>query len=418
MRMIIQVLTSLAHAARVVCTWALAIEGWKKVSVIQDACAEFQAAVQAESVANPKAPVQPKKAHMVSTVARMREYSGGALADALAKIHEHGFDLGCFVTRKASADLKGAEVDSSQYKVWEARGDTVVLQDQHELLCVLSADELLSCFDLVSTQTVEVVHPQWPVNYLAHTSYLAHMVKLRIMSALYTASTADYASFDRVTVMEKPRRAVRSKGEAARGALVLVPNSMKVLTKPTSDPVVEGEVRVVHPITGDFACLSGLRFVLSPLFTKELPCAAWAVRATVDERLANMSWSRVKVSDVGVSEGPPERSRPASATSTYAVAVPTSKAKPAGPPPPTPMASAGGSAGASSVACEFALELPVLVNTKPLAAGQELLVFQAPVKAVKRRQPAPVNVAKIMKTKAKPAGPPPPTPKASAGGSA
>ena len=266
MRVIIQVLTSLAHGARVVSTWALAIEGWKKVSVIQDACAEFQAAVQAESVANPKAPVQPKKAHMVSTVARMREYSGGALADALANIHEHGFDLGCFVTRKASADLKGAEVDSSQYKVWEARGDTVVLQDQHELLCVLSADELLSCFDLVSTQTVEVVHPQWPVNYLAHTSYLAHMVKLRIMSALYTASTADYASFDRVTVMEKPRRAVRSKGEAARGALVLVPNSMKVLTKLTSDPVVEGEVRVVHPITGDFACLSGLRFVLFSAF--------------------------------------------------------------------------------------------------------------------------------------------------------
>ena len=399
MRMIIQVVTSLAHAARVVCTWALAIEGWEFVSVIQVACQEFHRAVEKESVAKPRNRVQPKRAPTVSTVARMREYSGGALADALAKIHEHGFDLGCCITRKASADLVGADVDSSEYKVWEARGDTLVIQDQDELLCELSADELLSCFDLVSTEKKEVVHPKWPVNYLAHTSYLAHVMKLRIMSALYTASAVDFASFDRVTVMEKPRRCVRSKGEAAKGALVLVPNSMKVLTKIKSDPVVEGEVRVVHPITGDFACLSGQRFVLSPLFTKELPCAAWAVRETADERSANMSWSRVKVSDVGVAEGPPERSRPASATSSYTVATPTSKAKPAGPPPPTPKASAGGSAGASSVACEFALELPVLVNTKPLADGQELLVFQPPpVQPVKRRQPAPVKLAKIMKT--------------------
>ena len=139
--------------------------------------------------------------------------------------------------------------------------------------------------------------------------------------------------------MEKPKRAVRSKGEAARGAFVLA------------------------------------------------------------QRAANMSWSRVKVSDVGVAEGPPERSRPASATSTCAVVIPTSKAKAAVRPPPSPKASAGGSAGASSGACEFALELPVLVNTRTVLDGQELLVFRPPVQPVKRRQPAPVRLVKIMKAK-------------------
>ena len=220
--MIIQVLTSLAHAARVVCTWALAIEGWSRPSVIQEAVAEFSAAT--ESVAKSKAAVQPKRGPTVSTVARMRKYSGGALVDTLAKIHEHGIDLGCFVTRKASADLKGDEVDSSEYMVREARSDTVVIQDKDELLCELSTDELLSAFELASGEKVDVVHPKWPVNYMAHISYLAHVVKMRIMMALHTASSTVDTGFDRVTVMEKPKRAVRSNGEAARGALVLVPN--------------------------------------------------------------------------------------------------------------------------------------------------------------------------------------------------
>ena len=111
----------------------------------------------------------------------------------------------------------------------------------------------------------------------------------------------------------------------------MVPNATQVHSKLSSDPVAEGEVSVVHTTSNNFAALCGRRFALAPLFTKEMPCAAWAVRSTAFEREASMSWSTVEVSVVGVAEGPAKTS-------------------------------ANGSAAASEDACEFALEIPVLVN--------------------------------------------------------
>ena len=143
---------------------------------------------------------------------------------------------------------------------------------------------------------------------MRQTNYLTHLVHARIMVALHIAAANVDTGFGRVSVLEKPRRMVRSTCATAEGGLVLVPNATHVHSKLSSDPVAADEVSVVHDTSNNFAALCGRRFVLMPLFTKEMPCAAWAVRSTAFEREANMSWSRVEVSVVGVAEGPAKAS--------------------------------------------------------------------------------------------------------------
>ena len=174
----------------------------------------------------------------------------------------------------------------------------------------------------------------------------------------------------------------------AFGALILVPNAVKVVTKLPSEPVWDGEVCVPTPF-------EDVRFVLTPLFSKEMPCLAWAVRSTTDERNANMMWSKMKVSDIGVAEGPREHTKvvsqgKASAASPVkgATAKPPTKAQP-------PKASAPSPANAAR---EFSLEIPVLINSKALAPSEELLVHR-PHAAQKRQQQAPAKLAKIMRSK-------------------
>ena len=149
-----QVLTSLDQAARVVLEEASALTGWLVPAVIEKALQDFNGV--AASAVNSVAVEQAKRGGRVSTVVRMRQYEGGALADALSEIREYGFDLGYMVI------CKGVKVDSSEYRVVEARSDTVVIQSQDELLCELTPQELVSGFDVVSNDAkkAEVAHPK------------------------------------------------------------------------------------------------------------------------------------------------------------------------------------------------------------------------------------------------------------------
>ena len=182
-----------------------------------------------------------------------------------------------------------------------------------------------------------------------------------------------------VNVHEKPSRCVQAIGFHNRGSLVLVPNTMTVKAKSGLDPVLEGEVSVTMPPSGfgGLACVADTRFVLSPLFTKDLPCAAWFVRTTPESAKANMGWSTMKVSNVAVAEGPHERTK-ASAASTSAQL-----------PGSGPEASA-----ASASASEFALELPVMVNTKALTNEEELVLYRP--KTDQRQKNKAVNLAKMI----------------------
>ena len=51
-------------------------------------------------------------------------------------------------------------------------------------------------------------------------------------------------------------------------------------------------------------CLHDVRFSLVPIFSKEFPCPAWAVRTTDRLDMANVEWRSMVVSEVAVAEAP------------------------------------------------------------------------------------------------------------------
>ena len=131
---------------------------------------------------------------------------------------------------------------------------------------------------------------------------------------------------------------------------------------------------------------------------------AWAVKSTADEWSANMKWSNMKVSDIGVAEGPREHTKFVSqgkASAASPVKASPAKALPAKAAPARPETKAQGKASAASpvnAAREFSLEIPVLINSKALVAEEELLVHR-PQRVQKRQHQTPVSLAKIMRAK-------------------
>ena len=296
-------------------------------------------------------------------------------------------------------------MNSLEWSVVDATSDVVSLKnDQNGELQEMSASSFLAQCTLSSPKSEEVLHPGWPFDFLWQQSYLTHVTKVRILHALDIASFTTGSGFDLVNLYEKPGRTVRAKSDISIGALILVPNAVKVVTKLPEDSVWEGEVCVSTPMEGEFASLEGVRFVLTPLFSKEMPCLAWAVKRTADERSANMKWSKMKVSDIGVAEGPREHTKFVSqgkASAASPVKASPAKALPAKAAPAPPETKAQGKASAASpvnAAREFSLEIPVLINSKALVASEELLVHR-PHAAQKRQQQAPVKLAKIMRSK-------------------
>ena len=241
-------MTSLHQAARVALEEASAITGWLVPAVLEKALRDFDG-VAAPAV-NSVAVDQAQRGGEVSTVVQMQR---GILVDTLSQIRQYGFDLGY------TAISKNVKLDSSKCRVMEVRSRTVVIQSQDELLCELTPQELVSSFDVVSTDAkkVEVAHPKWPLSYMRHPHYLIHVVQMRIMMALHNAAATVDTGFDRVSVLEKPKRMVRSSCAIARGGLSLVPNATKVLSELSSDPVAEGEVSVVYDTCNNFAGLCG-----------------------------------------------------------------------------------------------------------------------------------------------------------------
>ena len=344
---------------------AQSLEGWTRPSELEKALTQFP---EEEVMGSPPA----------SSVTRMQEYAEGQLADALAQIREKGFDIGCKVSS-----------GSSEFYVKNAMDDVVTVVDEQTQGCVeLKVSDFLASFLLHTSQSQETLHPGWPFEYMTQKGYVIHSMKVRILHALHIASSTASTDFDQVELYEKPKRTVRTKVSLDKGALIFVPNTLKVHAKLSGDPVVEGEVCVSTPSDAEFACLAGIRFVLSPLFSKDMPCLAWAVRTTEDQHLANMTWTSMKITDVGVAEGPHEHQKTIGAAQGKAPTKASSQAS------ASPKASAS-----PSGARDFSIKVPVLINDKALTKSAELFVHRPPPRQSKRQEPAPVKLTKIMRVK-------------------
>ena len=362
------VLTSLRHCEQQVLTDASQIEGWTRPDELKKALAELPN----EAPSGSAEAAMSNFSGAASSVTRMREYSGGQLLDALDAIREKGFDIGCPVSS-----------DSSEFVVADAKGDIVVLVNQKTKdSSEVKVLEFLNTCKLVKRREEEVLHPGWPFDYLAQKEYLIHVMKMRIVQSLHVAASSVASGLDLVDLFEKPKRSVRAKQSIEKSSLVLVPNTMKVSTKFPGDPAWEGDICVSTQSAGEFACLEGVRFILSPCFFKDVPVLAWAVRPDGAEKQANMVWSKMKVSDVSVAEGPHERTKSVGAKAS-------AKSK----------ASSSSVSTSSRSSCEWWLEVPVLINRKALAKSEELVLHRPVAVAVKRGQPEPLKLSKIMKTK-------------------
>ena len=243
------------------------------------------------------------------------------------------------------------------------------------------------------------MHPGWPKSYMSQQQYVVHVLKLRIMHSLHVASASHGHGVGSVNVYEKPSRRVRAIGFHNKGALVLVPNTLTTKAKTQKDEVIDGEVCVKLPQVGlgGLDHVEGMRFVLTPLLTKDLPCAAWAVRPTNEVAKANMCWSTMKVSTVAVAEGPAERMK---STRTLGPETATASASPKSASCAAASASLEGSA--QQCASEFVVEVPVLVNTKAVSDEQELLLHRPKQEKVAKAKK--VNLAKMITAKEKGAG--------------
>ena len=243
--------------------------------------------------------------------------------------------------------------------------------------------EFMQVYEILDRQ-VAVPHPGWPIDYMQSKQYSVHVAKLRIMSALHAAAATTLDTVDKVVVLEKPKRTVVAKHALAVSTLMLVPNVVRISTQEAAEKSGDdaGQVFVEIPESWNMPCLRDVRFSLVPLFSKEVPCPAWAVRTTDKADVANLEWRSMVVSEVAVTEAPKQFMQAKAACT---------KVK-------------GSSKSATSQqhapGKDHELRVPVMINIKAIRADDELLMYRAPKRKVER-PPTSVKVAKLMKDNAK-----------------
>ena len=176
-----------------------------------------------------------------------------------------------------------------------------------------------------------------PSTHHAHADYVAKALVALGLQELAKSSVGE----DLLRVHVKPSRSVSVSGPVGKGKLLTVPQTMKMqVARPTEVP--EGSVTVKLPSEfGDKVV------VLLPHFAADFAGPAWAIKSTDVQDEANVDFVFKAVTiDVGVGAG-------------------QSKAQ--------GKAQGKGRSG-------FEVKLPVITNTKALAANTELLVYRAAAK--------------------------------------
>ena len=238
-------------------------------------------------------------------------------------------------------------------------------------------------------------------------------MKARIQNALFSvarhAEATVFAHFEVIRVMSKPTRTVVAKSFITPGSLVLVPETSKIGVRKTKKQKEEDQETVGAESTpvvrvfieqGDL--LQGHEYFVQPMFVdSSFVSVAWAVKTTTEEGEANMGWSAIRSSSVEVFD---LVSKPGAVPVVQQVGeqVANKACKPKCAKASAPNASASFSKAASApkasapnasapqallvpekqFAIETVMQIPILVNLKPLEVGTELVVNQA--KATKK----------------------------------
>ena len=364
---------------------------------------------------------------------KLQELRDGKSVDGVAALRKKGFDLGSTVVQRGSdAIWKVSDVQIVGTGGYLVLMTSVETSGQDSMMTLKVS---LGTFgeQYVKKAVTEAVakHPHWPEKSPENSvMYLVNVAKCRIHMAFYHVGL-NAVSKRAAEVFVKPARTVKAASVAGKGSIILVPDTLKILAVKDGDTVPEASPEVG---LGSQSAVFGYRFFLAPTFNDDFVCPAWAVKTSPDQRVCNMAWAMVDVSSVEVLDWPGEVLIQVKFKSYLHIIITHHTYKP-GLLVLNLLARAGLFTGALAkcldvnhtlqkakrhTVCsrarkvaktrirekgviaqgtETSMMIPVLVNERQLAGGEELFWFREP--QPKRSKLAPVTVGSLMPAAAK-----------------
>ena len=337
----------------------------------------------------PEKPAETKTAPAERPQAGLRLYeasAAGRTTDGRALLRERGLDVGSVVGKRGEPECW--EIKDFKAGVWS----TVTLEtkrggaDTAEQRCV-DMDDFFKEYTQRAANKEVVAHPGFPK---------CRPVRTEAYEQLYTKSKAVFASTlvaehverwhkpsEMVDVYIKPQTHVKATHKAAAGQIVLAPEGLTVK--------LEGDFKGTDPAGAEISFVPPSRVgacFLQSVATEKCCSAYWCVRATEDQREANMVHATYRVllacgvdCKAGASAVLPQTWRPAAAAGSAAGSAATAVID---------VDAEAAPAGETSV---HAL-VPVLLNGVAVEKGQELRVYRPPPQ--KRERPLePITPGKL-----------------------
>ncbi len=295
---------------------------------------------------------------------KLQEYEEGVSVDGVAVLRKRGLNIGSTVVRKgANLLLTIADVSRDSAVAHPATGFVVHLagaQDGITSTIKVPMSVFLETYEAKSSAEVAQRHEGWPAKEpKASALYHIHTAKCQLSYALALCGGREAPD---IFIETKPSRTVKVVRTAAKGSLMLVPETLKISHASASEDMPHNAVAI--DIKPRHELIADVRFYLSPTFTDDFVCPAWAVKTVSDAAKANVEWTQVEVSSVTVCAWPEQRTRIVEKS------------------------------GGTWKSLECKATIPVLTNTTAIDAGQELLLFQA--LAPKKQKAAPITAASLM----------------------
>ena len=288
---------------------------------------------------------------------------GGKVVSSLSRLRELGMNLETVVARRGSADLKiissiacPGMVDEVLLKAFGGKdGDP---EDS------VPVEEFLHDFEVRDPKEQRQGHPFWPSGRLVNNEAAERLyLKGQVFTALGSMGALIEKYFspaDCVLVMVKPSRMVLAAKAFQIGALVLGPdtNTVKDLKIGKDDMPAKGLEAVLKPENPRF------KFFLEAPKGSDLCSPAYLVATTEDSKKANVVWSTLSVASL-VAFDFVGKVRPKICGTKDG--GPRGKGKDKGKAIDEPSPEA--------VNKNIVVHLPVLINTKALQQGNELLLL-------------------------------------------
>ena len=330
--------------------------------------------------------------------------AGGESNDPMAAVRRKGFDLGACV---------GAPGDETAYTLegvgWEGKSAHVNLKVVSKTGASLEAslpqtdaslpqtgckkvslDVFLETWKGVNKNEIAQNHTGWPEHRtVSGTSWKGLILKGRMIMALGVVGELVESTFQpgrKVNIVVKPRRKVESLADFGVGEIVLSPDT-------TSIRILESKAASSHDVT--MVTLNTVpeelakTHVLAPQTLEKNVSALWFVEATDDASQVNMEWGAYLVTGhLGADYVGEGNMKPVVVRKE--ASVPHGARSKAGMPTKPPAVTTPPEDRVFD--CTF--KVPVLVNSKKVAKGDELRFFRAKVEK-RPRAPEPITISKL-----------------------